>query len=130
MSQRGRRYNLVSRLVHEASRKMMGEMKFTIAGLFKLKPFDEEAEAELAQEKYKGSRVLRLSVGVTAAMAVCGLMLTVLESQAAMRVTFAAVGASAVTAGMEWNAGLRARALNQLFVTVVFALFVAAMGLG
>lgn len=61
-------------------------------------------------------------------MAVAALMMIIAAHPRAMQVFAVAVGVSAVVAGLEWNAGLKARALNQLFTMALMALALACLG--
>jgi len=61
------------------------------------------------------------------ALALLALGLTLLANAQAASVLAMAVGISAITAGLEWNAGLKARALNQLFAALVVALLITLL---
>jgi hypothetical protein len=96
-------------------------VKITITGLLALKPFDEAAESARAGSTYANSVILTVGVVSSAALAFAAVAMALTGHRQAMLVIGVAIGVSAITTGFEWNAGLRARALNQLFGTVVFA---------
>lgn len=94
-------------------------MRISIVGLMRLKPFDESADADRAGAMYANDRFMALGVIVSFVFAVIALVLTITASRFAWPALAIGVGVSAVTARLEWNAGLRARSLNQLFATVL-----------
>lgn len=93
-------------------------MKISIAGLVRLKPFDE------ASDKVHHGTLPLLALGVWTSflVAASGLVLAVFERPIAKDTMIMAIAISTVTAGVEWHSGLRARALNQLFVMALCAL--------
>jgi hypothetical protein len=100
-------------------------MKISIAGLARLKPFDEKQDHSIAGSVYAGSVILKVGVISSVFLAAAALLAAVQGSVHASNIVALAVAVSALTAGMEWHAGLRARALNQLFVTVLCACVIA-----
>jgi hypothetical protein len=96
-------------------------MKFSVAGALRLKPFDESADGLRHGERY--SRAPLLAAGVIAAFvfAIAGLILAMAGHSQAMNVLLLAIALSAITSGIEWHAGMCARALNQLFAMVLCA---------
>lgn len=89
-------------------------------GLLRLKPFDETADEVEPGAVYAKSWALTLGVAASAGLASLALLLAATGSTAAMTVLAICVAISSVTAHLEWHAGLRARALNQLFATLLF----------
>lgn len=101
-------------------------MKYWLTRLVRLKPFDESAETPRAGTIYANSVFFTIAIGASAFLAVTAFALALAGAKHAQEVLAGAVGLSAVTAGVEWHAGLKARALNQLF-TVVLAAFLFAI---
>lgn len=97
-------------------------MKARFRDLCWLRPFDESSDAASAGKIYAQSTILSLAVLCSAFFSIASLVLSVLNYQNAVYVLAVAVGASAITVGMEWHAQLRARALNQLFAVIVVVL--------
>lgn len=102
-------------------------MKIRIGQMLKLKPFDETDDLLQAGAFYASTRLHMICVVCSAALAVSALMLAILGLAGSLVTLAIAVALSAVTAGLEWNAGLRARALNQLFTTVIVTLCIAVL---
>lgn len=94
-------------------------MKISLAGFLKFKPFDEASDGVDYEERYANSRALSIGIVLSFSVAFVGLLLAIIGHEAAIDTVLIAVGISAVVSGMEWHSGLRARALNQLFVTVL-----------
>ena len=94
-------------------------MKINLPGLLQLKPFDESADALIAGKTYAASPALAAGVVISALLGVLALGLQFFGHESAMPVLGLCIGVSAVTAGLEWHVNLKARALNQLFVTLV-----------
>ena len=88
-------------------------MRISIAGLMRLKPFDESADPDGAEAMYANDRLMACSVVGSFVLVAIALVLTIAASRFAWVALAVGVGASAVTAGLEWNAGLRARSLNR-----------------
>lgn len=101
-------------------------MKFSLRGLVRLQPFDESPDVDRAGAIYANSRLMALGVIGSFLLAVIALVLTIMASPFAWPALAIGVGVSAVTAGLEWNAGLRARSLNQLFVTGLAAVLIGS----
>lgn len=80
-----------------------------------LKPFDESQELAQISRVYDQGGVLAAAIIASALASCAGLVLAAVGSSWGLAVIGVAISASAVTAGLEWNAGLKARALNQLF---------------
>jgi len=102
-------------------------MRFDRSGLLRLKPFDESEDAAKAGSIYATSAVLTIGVVTSAVLALVALLLALTKNDVALLMLAVATAASGITAGFEWNAGLRARALNQLFCTVVAVSAVAVL---
>lgn len=103
-------------------RRAMRKLKFSVNGLLRLKPFDEEPEARRASLIYVSSLAWSLIVVLSGVLTLSALVMVILNHPRAIQVFALAVGVSAVVAGFEWHAGLRARPLNQLIGTVVISL--------
>lgn len=103
-------------------------MRVSIAGLIRLKPFDESADAGRAGKMYANDKLMAVGVIASFLLAVIALALTITVNRFALPVLGIGVGVSAITAGFEWNAGLRARSLNQLFATILAAALIAFPG--
>ena len=87
-----------------------------------LSPFSEEDDRFVAGRVFGGYTTLWFGAIVTALLTVASVVLTALRfMDEALNVIAVAVAASAVTAGIEWHAGLRMRAANQLFASVILA---------
>lgn len=102
-------------------------MKFSWSGALRMKPFDETADAALAGKTYAMSATLSVLVVVAAMLSLAALVLVLFEHPAALSTLGAAVAVTAVTSGVEWSAGLKARALNQLFAAVVVVAVVSVL---
>jgi hypothetical protein len=95
-------------------------MKFSLIGCLRLKPFDEEADASIAGSVYWGSGFLSTAIAVNAFLSIGALLLAVFGMpDASIKVSLLVLAISSVVSGLEWNAGLKARALNQLFSTAL-----------
>lgn len=95
-------------------------MKFSWIGLVRFQPFDEECDSASYGEGSRIPLVLPLLVVASAFLVVAGLLLALAGYPlTASPILLVAAATSAVTAGVEWNAGMKARALNQLFVAVL-----------
>ena len=101
-------------------------MRFTLLGLLKAKPFDESSDPP-AGDVYVRSPLLAVLILLGAGLGLAGMYQSAtsgsLESVVAL--ISLAVAVSSITAGIEWNAGLKARALNQLFWVLVVLIFIA-----
>ena len=95
-------------------------IKFSLLGCLKLKPFDEEEDARIAGSVYWSSGFLSTAIAVNAFLSVGALLFVVFGmSDASIKVSLLVLAISSVVSGLEWNAGLKARALNQLFSTAL-----------
>lgn len=103
-------------------------MKCSLSGLIRLKPFDESEERPKAGAIYAGSVFFSVAIIACAFLAITALALSIVKSVHAIEILACTIGVSAVTAGVEWHAGLRARALNQLFSVVLVALAFGLLG--
>lgn len=103
-------------------------MKCSLIGLVRLKPFDETEETPRAGTIYAGSVFFTVAILAGGFLALTALALAVVGSKHALEAFASAVGISAVTAGFEWHAGLKAKALNQLFAVVLAAILFGALG--
>lgn len=102
-------------------------MKINLPGLLQLKPFDESADARIAGKAYASSPALAAGVVISAALGVLALGLQLFGRESALPVLGICVAVSAVTAGLEWHANLQARALNQLFATLIVTAVVSLL---
>ena len=102
-------------------------MRVSVTGLMRLKPFDESAERQAALKADTSMPFLGVGVVAGACLSLASFVLVLLDKQYALDVLALALSVSAVTAGLEWHAGLKANALNQIFsvvlVLLVFGLF-------
>ncbi|MBN9424734.1 MAG: hypothetical protein BGO63_10470 [Candidatus Accumulibacter sp. 66-26] len=103
-------------------------MKLSLLGLMKLKPFDETDEKPKAGSIYANSVWFSAVIMAGGFLALAALALGVAGSEYAFNILAIAMCISAVTAGMEWHAGLKAIALNQLFTAVLAALLFNIVG--
>ncbi|BBN90684.1 hypothetical protein [Azospira sp. I09] len=94
-------------------------MKIHLPGLLQLKPFDESADARIAGKIYASSPALAAGVVISGVLGVAALGLQLFGHESALPVLGLCIAVSAVTAGLEWHANLKARALNQLFATLI-----------
>lgn len=94
-------------------------MKINLPGLLQLKPFDESADALIAGKTYASSPALAAGVIISAFLGLLALGLQLFGHESALPALGLCVAVSAVTAGLEWHANLKARALNQLFATLI-----------
>lgn len=102
-------------------------MKINLPGLLQLKPFDESADARIAGKTYASSPALTAGVAISAVLGVLALGLQLFSHESALTVLGLCVAVSAVTAGLEWHANLKARALNQLFATLIVTIVVSLL---
>lgn len=102
-------------------------MKKFISRLVNLKPFDETEDSKIANEKYINSNVLTLGILSSSFFSFAGFVLAVMHNKNALLLLSIAVGLSAITSGLEWSAGLKARASNQLFVCVLSVLLITLL---
>ncbi len=94
-------------------------MKYSLRGLLQLKPFDDTADSRAAGPIYASSPLLAAGIVISASLGILSLGLLLFGHESAITVLGLSIATSAVTSGLEWHAGLKARALNQIFVTVV-----------
>lgn len=97
-------------------------MKLNARDFLKLKPFDETSDALVSGSVYERSPILTMAIVLSAILSIASLVFVLASQPAALHVLAAAIGVSAVTAGLEWHAGLKARALNQLTAAGVVAI--------
>lgn len=102
-------------------------MKYSFSGLMRLKPFDESGEKARAGAIYAESVFFTIAILASGGLAITSLTLVIANSEYALEVLASAVGMSAVTAGLEWHVGLKAKALNQLFSAVLASLLFGAL---
>ncbi len=103
-------------------------MKFSLRGLLYLKPFDESDDIKRAGGIYESRFILGAGVVISAFLALVSIALAVSSSPHAFSLICLAAGTSAIVAGLEWNSGLKARALNHLFMTVIILGGLATVG--
>lgn len=97
-------------------------MQITFRKILCLSPFSEDNDRFVAGRVFGGYTTLLFGAIVTALLTVASVVLTALRyMDEALNVIAVAVAASALTAGIEWHAGLRMRAANQLFASVILA---------
>ena len=85
-------------------------MNINLRGLLQLKPFDESADALIAGKTYASSPALAAGVVVSAFLGLLALGLQLFGQVSALPALGLCVAVSAVTAGLEWHANLKARA--------------------
>ena len=103
-------------------------MKFSLPGLLRLKPFDESDDIKLAGSLYMSKFILGVGVVISAFLALISAGFAISGSPYAFSLICLAAGISAIVAGFEWNVGLRARPLNQLFITAIILGGLAILG--
>ncbi|MBK4736137.1 hypothetical protein [Noviherbaspirillum pedocola] len=94
-------------------------MKLRLRDALRLKPFDESAESGSAMFVYYSSPSLMVGAVVTVLLAVAAAGLAIAGFSQAMDTIYAGLGVGAITTGLEWNAGLKARSLNHLFLVLL-----------
>ena len=102
-------------------------MKCSLSGLMRLKPLDESEEKPRAGTIYADSVFFTVAIVVSSVLSLTALALAIAGAKHALPVLAGAVGISAVTAGFEWHAGLKAKALNQLFAVVLAAILFSVL---
>lgn len=102
-------------------------MNINLRGLLQLKPFDESADARVAGKTYASSPLLAAGIVVSGILGVLALGLQLFGHESALPVLGLCIATSAVTAGLEWHANLKARALNQLFAAVVVTVVICLL---
>lgn len=102
-------------------------MKISLSGLLQLKPFDDSADARIAGKTYASSPLLAAGIVLSAALGVIALGLILFGQPYGVHVLGLCIAVSAVTAGLEWHFDLKARALNQLFATIVLTIMVSLL---
>lgn len=112
-----------------ADRATPSEITMSWRGLCRLKPFDDGPEDERAPESYRSSVLMTVLSGASSLTAIGAVLGAATGLSAALELLGVALGLSAITAGLEWHAGLRARALNQLFVIVLVVAAASVLGL-
>ena len=103
-------------------------MRFTLLGLLRAKPFDESSDPP-AGDIYVRSPLLAVLIVLGAGLCLAGMYQAATggSSETVVVLIALAVAVSAITAGIEWNAGLKARALNQLFWVLVVLILIAGL---
>lgn len=94
-------------------------MKTRFRDWLRLRPFDESAESDGALGAYSQSPLLMVAAVATVLLAVAAAGLAIAGFPQAFDTIRASIAAGAVTAGLEWNAGLKARALNHMFMVLL-----------
>lgn len=100
-------------------------MKSSAAGLLKMKPFDESGDVKLSGQVYANSLMLTTGIIGSTGLVIVACLMALVGAKQALGVLGLAVGVSAIVAGLEWHAGLKVRALNQLFGTLVASVVIA-----
>lgn len=99
-------------------------MKFNAKDILKLKPFDESEEEKIAGSKYANSILLTIGILLSTGLIGLGGILAVAGSNHALDFLGIGVVVSAITGGIEWHSGLKAKACNQLFACLLFSLVI------
>lgn len=101
-------------------------MQINYRKMLLLCPFSEDEDRFIDGRVLGGYTTLWLGIVFTALLALSSVMLALLGyPDQALDMVAISVAASAITAGIEWHSGLRMRAANQLFASVVLASMVA-----
>lgn len=97
-------------------------MKFPIRGLIiSLRPFSEDGDASPC---YSKSTTVSLAIIGNAVLALVVLFLVLhgANTNLAIKLAIVVMAVSTLIAGYEWYCGMRARAVNQLYVTALFVI--------
>lgn len=94
-------------------------MKLRLRDCLRLKPFDESEETGSALLAYYRSPLLMVAAVATGLLAVAAAGLALAGFPQTVDTLYAGVGTAAITSGLEWNAGLKARAMNHLFLVLI-----------
>lgn len=105
-------------------------MKIAVRNILALRPFDESAERDRAQEHLTRLWLLSVSLGLALLLSVTACFMAALQTGLAVPVLCAAVGTNLLTVGIEWHLGLRARAGNRLTATLLMTAGIAAIFFG
>ena len=96
-------------------------VKVSLRGLWRLKPFDASADAAFVGENFSPSLILDVLVNASTLTTLATLILLLFGYYGHARTMFAcSLGLTAICAGAEWHAGLKAHALNHLCSTVLY----------
>lgn len=97
-------------------------LKFSWVGLLRLRPFSEQEESS-AENEFLHQKPVVLVLNLAGLLFVITDLLSLLfgNSQSQIRHSLLAVGCVAIVAGIYWNAGFKAKSLNQLFMAVLYA---------
>lgn len=90
------------------------KLQFSWSGFLLFKPFDESNE----NHDYIQNPLMAVGVVASFLFTMLGMVLIFRGHPEGLKVYLVGLSASSVTAGLEWQAGMRARALNQLYVAV------------
>ena len=106
-------------------------MKFSWLGLLQLKPFEETTDSDIAGDLYARSFAVTLGVVASPCLLLLAMILALSNHQReAIHAYAIGIGISAVVSGLEWNAGAKTRALNNLFPLAVVAMPVLFLLIG
>lgn len=96
-------------------------MRISLRGLLRLKPFDESADGDFAEKNFSPSLTLDILVNAST-LTTIGALVFVLLGRYGDAATMLALtlGLTALCAGAEWHAGLKAHALNHLFSMLLY----------
>lgn len=96
-------------------------VRISLRGLLRLKPFDESRDCAFAEEDFSPSPTLDVLVNASTLTAIAALAFVLLGHYGdATTMLACSLGLTAICAGAEWHAGLRAHAMNHLFSTVLY----------
>ena len=93
-------------------------MKLTLRGALRLKPFDE-TDDHLEWKVTTAAPILTAGLIATSLLCLIALVFAFTGSNNALTVYAVAIMSSAVTAVLQWKAGLKATALNQFWGTLL-----------
>lgn len=101
---------------------------FSFKGLRVLKPFDETADNQRAGAIYADSVLFSMAIVAAAFLVLTALVMLIAGFKNSREVFVLAMAIYAVMAGFEWHAGLKAKALNNLFMVVLSLFMISIAG--
>lgn len=101
--------------------------KFSISGLLRLKPFNEDDDAKLAGGVYASSFLLNVGIVLCCLCAIAAVPLVIADSPLAKTSLLISCALSCLIAGAEWHLGLKGRALNQLTWAALAVIVIALL---
>lgn len=102
-------------------------MKPSLQGFLRFKPFDETVDTPLLENGVYRKPILTLGIISGALLTIMAFVLAFVDEESAVAFLALGTAVSTLTAGFEWQAGLRAKPLNQLFVSAVVVLAIMAL---